>query len=303
MDCRDAGLLAGVHIEHPAVEFVPAPLRPLTEALCADQSLLLGRSQYQAPEFGYGEPAAHYEPVEDGGFQITGGTRRFNRLIVQGQNRIKTGDLPIFRMTTAGGVGVYKNFVAGDEKIFPLWARADAQNGGVWPSLGTLRIGIRSVPGCTAWLDETAGLDITTTFRPGYTDYQITSPDWKASIRIAPALDSHGFVCRISFDRPVPIIWRFGGMFWKYEDARSNQNRVKIDGNRALISEPNLPNGLVLAGWDGDGVGQVVPAALEQDSGFEDPMRGESKPLPANHGEEAEFVALLPQSVYHVAAA
>ncbi len=302
MDRRDAGLLAGVQIEHPAVKFVPAPLRPLAEAPCADQSLLLGRSQYQAPEFGYGEPAAHYEPVEDGGFRIVGGMRRFNRLIVQGQNRIKTGDLPIFRMGTAGGVGVYTNFVKGDEKIFPLWARADAQCGGVWPSMGTLRIGIRTVTGGTAWLDETPGLGITTTFRPGYTDYQITSPDWKASVRIAPALDSHGFVCRISFDRPIPIVWRFGGMFWKYEDAQPNQNRVRIDGNRALISEPNLPNGLVLAGWDGDGVGQVVPAALEQDSAFEDAMRGESQPVLANHGEEAEFVAKRPQSVYHVAA-
>ena len=303
MDQADAEYLAGVRIGHPVVAFTPAPLRPLTDAPSVDQSLLLGRSQYQAPDFGYGEPVSHYEPVEGGGFRISRGTRRFNRLIVQGQNRIHTGELPIFRMGTAGGVGVYTNFVKGDEKIFPLWARADAQCGGVWPCMGTLRLGIRLVTGDTAWLDETAGLDITTTFRPGYTDYQITSPDWKASIRIAPALDAHGLICRISFDRPVPLVWRFGGMFWKYEDAQPNRNRVQIDGAKVSISEPNLPNGLVRAGWDGDGLGQVMPAALEQDSGFADAMWGERRPVPAHHGEEAEFVALRPQSVYHVAAA
>lgn len=302
MDRRDAELLAGVQIEHPAVQFCRAPLKPLAEAPSADQSLLLGRSLYQAPEGGYGEPVSNYEPVEDGGFRIVGGKRRFNRLIVQGQNRIKTGDLPIFRMGTAGGVGVYTNFVKGDEKIFPLWARADAQQGGVWPSMGTLRIGIRSVTGQTDWLDEMPGVEITTTFRPGYTDYLIKSSDWKAMVRVAPALDSHGLICRISFDRAIPIVWRFGGMFWKINDTPSNGNQVNIDGAQVRITENNLPNGLLLAGWDGIGSGQAVKAALEQDAGFADPMYGENNLVLPTHGEEAEFVAREPQMVYHLVA-
>ncbi|MCU0873088.1 MAG: hypothetical protein MUE50_12175, partial [Pirellulaceae bacterium] len=130
MDQRDAELLKDVRVEKPLVKFVPAPLKPL-EIPRADQSLLLGRSLYQAPGDGWGDVAPVYEPIEDGGFRISGSQRQGNRSIIHGQNRISTGDLPVFTMGTAGGVGVYENWVKNDEKIFPLWPRPDAHRGGV----------------------------------------------------------------------------------------------------------------------------------------------------------------------------
>ena len=90
----------------------------------ADRSVLLGRSAFMAPGDGRGDVQPVYEPVEDGGFRIRGSRRQFNRAIVHGQNRVWTGDVPIFRMDTALGVNCYT-----EERVFPLWARPDAPAG------------------------------------------------------------------------------------------------------------------------------------------------------------------------------
>ncbi|MBM3861989.1 MAG: hypothetical protein FJ395_20385 [Verrucomicrobia bacterium] len=274
LDRRDAALLKDVRVEKPSVTFVAAPLKPL-EIPRADQSLLLGRSLYQAPGGGWGDVTPAYEPVEDGGFRITGGKRQGNRLIVHGQNRITTGDLPVFTMGTAGGVGVYENRIKDDEKIFPLWPRPDAHRGGVWPCMGRLQLGVPGPDGQPAWLHQATNLVVTTTFRPGYTEYRLSTTDWNATLRVAPALDFHGMICQVEFERDTPLVWRYGGIYWRGNEA--NSNRVEIAGNEVRITEAKLPNGLVLAGWDGDGEGRVV-------SGL------------------AEFKTKKPRRVYHVVA-
>ena len=88
-----------------------------------EQSVLLGRSAFMAPDDGRGDITPLYQPVEDGGFRIVGGKRALNRPIVVGQNRIWTGDTPLFRMDTTTGNGTYSA-----DKICPLWPRSDAQS-------------------------------------------------------------------------------------------------------------------------------------------------------------------------------
>jgi hypothetical protein len=272
-DRHDREALRGLRVLTPAVRLSPAPLRPLQMPV-VDQSVLAGHSPFMAPGDGFSDVKGPlYEPLEDGGFRITGGTRRLNRPIVHGQNRVWTGDVPIFRMDTVTGNGSY----AKDERVFPLWPRADAPLGNVNPCLGTLRIGVSS-SGKTRWFDELTGT--TTTFRPGYTDYQLSGDGWKASLSIAPALDFHGLVCRVEFDREMPLVWQYGGVWW--QGAEPNDNRVAIDGAVARITEPNLPNGLVLAGWDGRGAGRAAAAA---------------------YGRQAEFSTAEPRRVYHLVAA
>ncbi|MCX6911047.1 MAG: GH116 family glycosyl hydrolase, partial [Verrucomicrobia bacterium] len=132
------------------------------------------------------------------------------------------------------------------------------------------------VPGAggkTNWLDEQSG--ITTTFRPGYTEYQLAG----ARVTIAPTLDFHGFVCRVEFAKETPLLWQYGGIWWQASEA--NTNRVEIADGIARITEPNLPNGLVLAACDGEGKARAVA------TGF---------------GQQAEFVATKPRRVYHIAA-
>ena len=147
------------------------------------------------------------------------------------------------------------------------------------PSMGTLRLGVKAADGKVQWLDELR--EVTATFRPGYTEYQLADAKagWKAALAIAPTMDFHGFACRIEFDKEVPLIWQYGNVFWRSDE--NNANRVEIRGPESRITEPNLPNGIVLAGWDGQGEGRVVAG-------------------PA--GQQAEFVASKPSRVYHVVA-
>ncbi|MCX6909995.1 MAG: hypothetical protein NTY01_18400, partial [Verrucomicrobia bacterium] len=123
---KDREMMAGLRVMKPDVKLLPAPLTPLV-ATNVDQSVLLGRSPFMAPGDGRGDVTPVYEPVEDGGFTIAGSKRKLNRPIVHGQNRVWTGDAPIFRMDTVTGIGSY----ARDERVFPLWARPDAHIGGV----------------------------------------------------------------------------------------------------------------------------------------------------------------------------
>ena len=159
--------------------------------------------------------------------------------------------------------------------MFPLWPRPDAQTLNARPVLGTLRLGEIESNGKTNWLDELQ--NVTATFRPGYTEYQLVKPD--ARIVIAPALDFHGFICRVEFERDTRLVWQYGGVWWQASEA--NTNRVEIVGSEARITEANLPNGLVLAAWDGAGVGRV----------FTTP-----------HGQQAEFAAIKARKLYHLVA-
>ena len=102
----DRGVIGGLRVLKPEVRLLPAPLQPL-QMVRPDQSVLLGRSLFQAPGAGKGNiQGAPYEPIEDGGFRITGSRRQLNRpIVMQGQNRLWTGDLPIFRMETVTSSG------------------------------------------------------------------------------------------------------------------------------------------------------------------------------------------------------
>ena len=187
----------------PTVTLVPAPLKPL-QMPELEQSVLLGRSPFMAPGDGLGDIEPAYEPIEDGGFRIAGSTRRLNRPIAHGQNRVWTGDVPVFRMDTTTGNGSYAS-----DKIFPLWPRPDIQSGSTYPSMGTLRLAVPGSDGNPQWLDTIPG--VTTTFRPGYTEYEVSDAagGWTAKIVVAPAMDFHGMVCRVQFDRPMPLHWQY----------------------------------------------------------------------------------------------
>lgn len=269
-DARDAALIGGLQVVRPQVRLLGAPLQPLRRPR-VDRSVLVGHSPFMAPGGGLGAITPMYEPVEDGGFRITGSRRRLNRPIVQGQNRVWTGDAPIFRMDTVTGNGTYA-----PERVFPLWPRPDAAEGNVNPQLGTLRLGVAGER-MVEWFDELT--DVETTFRPGYTQYRLTSPaGWSAELTIAPALDFHGLVCRVLFDRELRLVWRFADVCWS---GVGEGNAVAIDGQRCRLTDPSLPNGESWAGWDGD---------------------GEGRPVPAQSGEGAEFVARRGQRSYHVVA-
>jgi len=273
VDERDRELLRGLKVVTPEVRFEKAPLEPL-KLVEPDRSVLLGRSAFMAPGDGTGDIEPVYQPLEDGGFRIAGSSRKFNRPIVEGQNRVWSGDVPIFRMDTVTGNGSY----AHQERVFPLWPRPDAEIGNVNPCLGTLRLGVKRADGGIVWLDS---LKCEATFRPGYTLYVVTGPEgeWTASIAAAAALDSHGLICHVRFDKAVPLVWQYGGIWWVASEA--NANRVEITGNVARITEPNLPNGLVLAGWNGQGEGHAAKAL---------------------YGNQAEFTASAPQQAYDIVA-
>lgn len=269
-DRRDRELLADLRVVKPEVKLLKAPLRP-SELVQPDQSVLAGRSPFMAPGDGRGDISGPvYEPIDDGGFRVVDGRRRLNRPIVHGQNRVWTGDVPIFRMDTVTGNGSY----AREERVYPLWPRPDAALGNVNPCLGTLRLGVPAEGGATRWLDEEPG--ITATFRPGYTHYEFPG----TRVTIAPAFDFHGLVCCVEFDRPTPLRWQYGGIWW--QTTERSQNRVALTGGVARITEPNLPNGLLLAGWDGGGSGRAIPAPF---------------------GQQAEFEAAEARRVYHIVAA
>lgn len=257
----------------PEVSLLKAPLSP-QQMPDTDQSVLFGRSVFQAPEAGLGKPLADYLPAEGGGFRIINGKRKMNRPISPGMNRVNTGDLPVFTLFTDTGSGYAR--VPGGERVYPLWPRPDAQTGGM-AELGTLRMGVPGPDGKPVWFDAMPELQMVTTFRPGYSDYQLKTAAWNASIRVVPAQGFNGMICRVEFDKPVSLVWQYGKIF--FPRTKSVKNSVAIDGSVARITDPSLPNGLVLAGWDGAGAGSVLSTA---------------------NGQEAEFVSGPPQRIYHI---
>ncbi len=161
-DRRDAEKIKGLVVTTPRVKTVVGPLQPL-QMPELEQSVLLGRSPFMAPGEGLGDIQPAYEPLEDGGFRIAGSTRRLNRPIAHGQNRVWTGDVPVFRLDTTTGNGAYAS-----DRVFPLWPRPDIQSGSVYPCMGTLRLAVPGSAGQLVWLDAVP--EVTTTFRPGYTE-------------------------------------------------------------------------------------------------------------------------------------
>lgn len=270
-DRRDAEKIKGLAVATPRVKTVAGPLQPL-QMPELEQSVLLGRSPFMAPGEGLGDIQPAYEPLEDGGFRIAGSTRRLNRPIAHGQNRVWTGDVPVFRLDTTTGNGAYAS-----DRVFPLWPRPDIQSGSVYPCMGTLRLAVPGSDGQLVWLDAVP--EVTTTFRPGYTEYALHSArdGWNAKVIVAPAMDFHGMVCRVEFDRPLPLHWQFGGMWWRESDA--NANRAEVAGTHVRITEPNLPNGLTVVGCD---------------------QPGELRSAQVPHGQQAEFDSREPKAIYHV---
>ncbi len=255
-DQRDAAKLAGLEVIRPAVRTLPGPLQPLRQPR-VDQSVLFGRSHFMAPGNGYGDAQPVYEPVRDGGFRCVGGRRLLNRPIVHGQNRLWTGDRPVFRLDTVTGNGSY----AREERVFPLWPRPDAHVGEVNPAFGTLRLGV-VVSGKVLWLDDYARIE--TTFRPGYTRYRVRDADagWTIDLTAAPALDCHGLICRVEADRDLTLVWQWQDMHWTEAAAAGNQ--VTIDGPRARLTDASLPNGESWIACDAAGELRAVPARFRQ---------------------------------------
>lgn len=273
-DRSDGEKTAGLKIVKPTITLTPAPLTPL-QMPELEQSVLLGRSAFMAPGDGLGNVEPAYEPLEDGGFRISGSSRRLNRPIAHGQNRVWTGDVPVFRLDTTTGNGSYAS-----DRIFPLWRRPDVQSGSTYPSMGTLRLAVPGSDGNLQWLDTIR--DVTTTFRPGYTEYALrdTAGTWSAQVVVAPALDFHGMICSVQFDHPMPLHWQYGGVWW--QESEANANRVEWVGSEARITEPNLPGGLVVVGCDSPGE-----------------MRSASVPF----GQQVEFASGAPRTSYHVCVA
>ena len=276
-----------LQINKPCVTFQKAPLKPLAtprveRSVVHGHSVFLvpqgGLSDLPAPQGGCGDLNRAYEPLEDGGFHIRGSRRVLNRVIAHGQNKLYHGDLPLFRLNTGTG-GRHAHYCR--EQCFPLFGRFVPGDWGIpdiSPSLGSVRLGICQGDGQTLWLDEVT--EVATTFRPGYARYELTGEDqtWRARLIVAPTMDFHGLVCSIEFDSEMLLVWRFGGIYWTESEA--NANKVEADECEARITEQNLGNALVLAGWDGDGRSRVI--------------EGE-------YGEQVEFAAQRPQALYHVA--
>ncbi len=264
----DQTAMAGLRVLKPVVEWLTAPLKPL-RVPDTDQSVLYGHSPFMAPE---GDIRPVYEPVEAGGFRIAGSKRQLNRPIVEGMARLWTGDAPRFRLDATTAAGCYS-----DDRFFPLWPRADAVSAQTYPTMGTLALAVPGADGQPKWLHDMDG--VTTTFWPGYTEYTVKGEGWTAKITAAPTLKFHGMVCRIEFDKPTALTWRYGGMWWS--EGEKNDNHCEVLDGTATLTEANLPKGVVYAGWDGEGEGSVVAGP---------------------QGQEAQFETRTPKTLYHIVA-
>ena len=258
----------GQRVFIPQVALIPAPLKP-SVIPPADQSVMLSYSPFWVANEGRDDVQAQaiYQPVREGGFSISGGGRQQNQQIVQGQNRVWTGDVPWFRMGTfPDSIALWRPKAAGPAKGLQKH------------SMGTLRLGVLGRDGKRIWLDSLARTT-TTTFFPGYTDYRVVSPtgDWKASVRIAPASGSHGLICRVEFDGEMALTWQYGEVW--LADVKPRGTVVTVSGTAAHFVDANLPNGLVLAGWDGEGEGQKTA-----------------------DGQFVAFTAAKPRRVFHLVA-
>lgn len=273
----------------PQVSFTAAPLKP-TAPWADGPSVVL---DHPAHHSGGADAATIHEPLREGGFRIRGSGHRLNRYIVQGQNRLWTGDPPFFQLDS---------FVTDNQPTPALWEKAPlstlpAKNRKAMSdinlrcSLGSLRLGVPGAAGRVQWLDE-LGKATTTTFWPGHTDYEIVGPGWKATVRIAPTMGQHGLVCEARFDRPTPLLWQYGNIYFT-EDAPRIQLTLK-DG-AARFTDAHRTNAVVIAGWDGQG--KVRQMAGSTTFGLR--WSGEGKEYETD-SPAAEFQADKPRQVYHI---
>lgn len=254
----------------PAITTAPGPLAPSVQP-DLDRSVLFEHSPHMINA--KAKPKTIYEPIAEGGYQLTGGTRAFVRHINHGKNIVVTGETPRFRVTTSTGSGCY----LGDHRTYPLFDRPDATKGDVKPSFGELRLMVPAADGKPLWLDELPGT--TVRFLAGSSHYEVKAPTgtWTAAVTIAPTMTGNGFICAVAFDRPVSLRWQLAGI--RYKDGEARANRVASKGAHAIITDPLLPRGQVVIGWDGGGAVQAVKDAA---------------------GERAEAVATTPKSTYHI---
>ena len=107
------------------------------------------------------------------------------------------------------------------------------------PCMGTLRLAVADAAGKLQWLDELS--EVTATFRPGYTEYELKDPQagWKATLagRTRDGFPRAGLPHGVR--RAVPLAWQYGGVWW--QPAEANANRAEIQGGEVRIIEPNLP--------------------------------------------------------------
>ena len=287
-----AGLAAETPTIAPTVRFELAPLKP-TAPWAEGPSVLLGQPAYHS---GGGDAKTVYQPVRGGGFRITGSGHRLNRYIVQGQNRLWTGDAPYFQMDS---------YVTDNCPTLPLWKKApfDAKPS-TNPhkvsdipfscSLGCLRLGVAGPGGSVQWLDELPQTT-TTSFLPGHTDYEVIAPNkaWKATIRIAPTIGMHGLVCEVRFDREMPLVWQYGNVYFTEENPRIE---LAINGGEARFTDSQRTNAVVLAGWDGDGEGRKTTDGTA--FGFR--WSGEGTAYKTPESPWAEFRTDKPRKSYHI---
>ena len=164
----------------PKIKLDSGSVQPSEVPLC-EQSVLLGRSSAQA---NISFDSYRYAPVEDGGFRLIDKQYHFNfnRSIVSERNCILTGDRPIFKLITSTGSGVYDH---AKDRCFPLFGRENEEKAQTQPEMGELQLGVPEGSSVT-WLHEQNDLQVL--FRPGYTTYDVTSPEkkWTAQVTILP---------------------------------------------------------------------------------------------------------------------
>jgi hypothetical protein len=254
----------------PTITTAPGPLAPSVQP-DLDRSVLFEHSPHMINA--KVKPKTIYEPIAEGGFRLVDGKRAFVRHINHGKNIIVTGETPRFRVTTSTGSGCY----LGDHRTYPLFDRPDATKGDVRPSFGALRLAVPAADGKPQWLDERPGT--TVRFLAGSSHYALKDPGgaWTATITVAPTLAGNGLICAVTFDRPVPLHWQLAGIHYKDGEPRANQ--VASKGRYAILTDPKLPRGQVVVGWDNDSAVQAAKDAA---------------------GERAEATAARPQRTYHI---
>lgn len=277
---------AGLNVQQTSVRWNDLVHGPAEVPRC-EQSVIYYKSPFMAPSDD--ADLSRYEPVEGGGFRIRDGKGCFTRPIIWGNNQIHGGDKPIFAMKTGTGSAL-AGFDA-EHACFPIFGRSAT---GAWkqpyPLLGFLRLGVPGEDG-PAWFHERDGVETIT--RPGYTQYHLDGANGvpACEITIAPLMDANGLVCRVRFERPQDLVWEYGDLYWDNGAwaliPEVNRNAVTIDGTTARLTEMNLGPALVLAGWDGTGVGEAIEGPLLDIN---------------NQGQIARFSSSAPREEYYLVA-
>jgi hypothetical protein len=242
LSCLAVSSWSDSRLLRPKLTLDSGPVKPSEVPLC-DKSILLGHSSAQA---NISLDFFRYDPVEDGGFRLIDKKYHFNfnRSIVWERNCILTGDRPIFKITTSTGSGVYGH---AKDRCFPIFGREDEERAQTRPELGVLQLGVPDGSD-VEWFHDLPGTQ--TLFRPGYTTHNLSSSKgkWNAEVTILPVLDFNGFVCRVEFEEPTPLVWSYGGIHWN-AGVIGGENKASVSRNYAELTDQELPNLQVL--WAG----------------------------------------------------